>query len=377
MKVLILMTEPKIVRNLYRGHLAWLVEKGIDLHVCTSPGDDVSWIENQGCTVHQIAIERKPRIFADILSLYRIVKLLRTEKFDVLHYSTPKASLLGAIAAAIARVPKIIYTVRGRAYENFRGFKRYVFELMERFTCSKADICVFISQELCRSFVAKGQVKLSQAIVIGKGSSNGFDTQYYRPPSSVEKASHRAKFGIPADVKVLCYVGRVTEEKGILEFLKIAEMLVRSNKVVHFLIAGSDEGGSHNVQSVSENLGKNLLYLDWLEDIRSVYWASDLLLFPSQREGFGNACVEAALCGLPTVAFDVIGCRESVCDKVSGFLVDLGDIEELYYKVESVLDGHAETQAIPTAGRNWAASNFDQRKIWNSLHNLYLGQSID
>ena len=104
MKVLISMTEPFIVRSLMKGHLKWLVSQGHSVTVMCGAGADVNWILKQGAMVSEVSIERRPNILKDIKCLVEMIFILRRLRPDIIHYSTPKSSLITPLAVLLGRL---------------------------------------------------------------------------------------------------------------------------------------------------------------------------------------------------------------------------------------------------------------------------------
>lgn len=119
------MTEPLIVRQLMKNKIKWLVDQGYNVTIICSPGGDVKWIRKQGANHIKLNFRRKISFLNDIKCLLKLIIILRKHKFDLIHYSTPKSSLLTPIAIKLGFVKSSnVYTVRGRVYENYTGFKK-------------------------------------------------------------------------------------------------------------------------------------------------------------------------------------------------------------------------------------------------------------
>ena len=173
--------------------------------------------------------------------------------------------------------------------------------------------------------------------------------------------------------KIIAYIGRIDKDKGIEDLLITFNRIKKNSDEKQFalLIVGSLEMNLNELFLKLKITKNNIFIYDWIDDIRKAYWASDVLLFPSYREGFGNACIESILCGSPVVSYNIIGCRESVNDKNSGFLVPFKDKEQLYKKTKLILDDSALRKGFVLKGSSWARSNFDHNIIWEGIENIY------
>lgn len=376
MKILISMTEPFIVRSLLKGHLKWLVGKGNSVTVICGKGADTEWILDQGAKVYTVPIERRPNILRDIKCLIEMILVLRRLSPDIVHYSTPKSSLITPMAIFLGRLKAgIIYTVRGRVYENKTGIKRWLFQLADKFSCWIADRVIFISGELRDDFVKHSVVEGKKAILIGLGSSNGFDTETFRRPSKDEKINAKEHFHLDRSANAIAYVGRVAHDKGAIDLFKVFEKISTYDPLMNFLVVGKVEIDLETLLK-KYNIDQNRLILhDWCADIHKAYWACDITVFPSFREGFGNVCVESILCGSPVVCYDVIGCRESVKQGISGYKVPYRDTDAMIKKIIYLFDNIDKRNLMLDEGEKWAKKSFNQEEIWQSILEVYLSAS--
>ena len=112
-------------------------------------------------------------------------------------------------------------------------------------------------------------------------------------------------------------------------------------------------------------------FTGWCADIHKGYWASDVTVFPSFREGFGNVCVESILCGAPIVSYDVVGCRESVKQGISGYMVPLRDTNAMVQKIINLFEDNDQRDMMVAKGSEWAKKSFNQEIIWNGILKIY------
>src|SRR4030095_75180 len=151
--------------------------------------------------VYTVFMHREIRPFADLISLFRLFRLLRKLKPDIVNASTPKAGLLGMIAAFLAGVRIRIYTLRGLRLETKSGWQRFLLKNTERIAslCSHKVICV--SRSLLAKSVAFRLVNPSKILVLGEGSSNGLDAAPFQIVlSAEEKEQLHMRLGIPGNV---------------------------------------------------------------------------------------------------------------------------------------------------------------------------------
>ena len=372
MKILISMTEPFIVRSLLKGHLRWLVDQGHSVTVVCGAGADVKWILEQGVMVSIVSIERRPSILKDIKCLIEMIFILRRLRPDIIHYSTPKSSLITPMAVFLGRLKAgVIYTVRGRVYENKIGIKRRLFQLADKFSCWIAGKVIFISREIKDDFVKHEVVAAKKAVLIGLGSSNGFDTRVFRKPTVQEKTGAKEYFQLEGSEKIVTYVGRLAPDKGVDDLFRVFETIATYDPLMNFLVIGKVEIQLESLLKKYSIDPSRLVIHDWCADIHKAYWASDVTVFPSFREGFGNVCVESILCGSPVVCYDVVGCRESVKQGISGYKVPFRDTQAMVEKIIYLFDDNDRRDIMVTKGTEWAIRSFNQEAIWDGILEIY------
>ena len=135
MKIAIVMTEPLIVRQLMKGQLKWLNNKKYKITVICSDGKDVEWIKNQGADHLTINFARKINLLQDIKCIFFLISKLKKLNPDIIHFSTPKSSLLTPLAIKLGLInARVVYTVRGRFYENYNILAKSLYKLFDLFS---------------------------------------------------------------------------------------------------------------------------------------------------------------------------------------------------------------------------------------------------
>jgi glycosyltransferase involved in cell wall biosynthesis len=230
-------------------------------------------------------------------ALERLTEILRREKPDILHSYRDKANFWARLAGARAKVPITITACRNRMMEL-----RYLFteKIMSRRSRLILVNSIGVKQELTRY----ARVPPDKIRVI----YNLLDIEHFRPPIPAERAEARARWELPADRRALIVPGRIGLQKHQLGILWAMRRLVRAGKwpanaLVLFAGRERDRLTSAVVRRLARapGLGDHLRFLGAVKDIRSLYWASDLLLMPSLFEGLANAALEGCACGLPAI----------------------------------------------------------------------------
>jgi len=310
----------------------------------------------------------------DIMAFLALFRLIKREKFDIVHTHSSKAGILGRWAAKFARVPVVMHTIHGFAFhdkQNWLSKKLYVY--LER-----------ISAKITSRLIAVSQAIIRKGLKAKIGQADQYQCIYYE----VEKEKfflQRDKFAIK---KSLGFKGRVIgtiscfkPQKALQDFLKAAALVKRKFPQVIFVIIGDGFLKPH-LMRLSEKLGldENLVFTGWREDIPELLAAMEIFVLSSLWEGMPISILEAMAAKLPVVATAVDGIREIVLDKETGFLVSPGDYQGLAQAIINLVKDEALAQEMGRKGQEFLYRGpFEPQRMINDTFNLYktLVPSID
>jgi glycosyltransferase involved in cell wall biosynthesis len=374
----LIVTDAVTARYLLGTQLSFLTESGIDVQLITSPGTHFDVVQRtQKIRSRQVPMRREIRPFADIVSLARLTRLLLRDKPWIVSASTPKAGLLGLIAATIARIPVRIYTVRGLRLESTVGLKRIVLRWSERIASRCAHHIVLVSESLRQEYLELGLAGGRPTYVLGAGSSNGVDCERYRPSRNEQEAKRLAQsVGLEHDAPTIGFVGRLVKDKGIDDLVSaFRDHVLEQIPAAQLLVLGDFESADpiSKVAREALHVHPRIGLAGFVEDTSPWYQLMDVLAFPSFREGFPNAPLEAAASGLPVAGYKATGTIDAVVDGRTGTLVEQGDIRALGDAICRYLRDADLRQSHGRAGRQRAAALFEQRKAWERWRDFYLG----
>ena len=352
--------------SLMRGLPQYLASRGWDVHVVSSPGPGLDALRGeQGLTVHALRMAREPSPLADARALLSWISLLRRVRPDAISVGTPKAGLLGGLAARWTRVPWRIYHLRGLRLETTTGVRRSILAILERTAMASSNMVISVSASLRQRVVDLGLVDGSRIRVLGHGSSNGVELPA-RPPSTEERAAARQRLGLEPQPPVVGFVGRLTPDKG-LDVLAAARALLAERGVDHqlLIVGGVDEQADPAILDALRSVGRPPIETGQVPDARSFYAAMDLLCLPTLREGFPNVVLEAAAAGIPAVTTDATGAVDSVVDGATGLIAAVGDPGSLADRLQELLEATAGARrAMGQAARERAGRDFSRDQVW-------------
>lgn len=354
-----------------RDLLAELSAEGYEVVAVASPGPELDRVAvREGVRAEAVEMRRRISPFRDIRSLFSLVRLFRREKPHMVHSMTPKAGLLGMMAARLAGVPVRVHTFTGLLFPTATGWRRTLLRLTDRVTCACATHVVPEGEGVKADLLAGGITRKPMA-VLGHGNVRGVDLERFAPSPEItaEARAIRSRFDIPPEARVLVFIGRFNRDKGLRELIEAIDM----TDGCHLLLVGAGEGEPGDIDPCSLSDNPRIHLSDgWIDDVRPWLAAADALIFPSYREGFPNVVLEAGALELPSIVTDINGSREIITDGANGFVVAPRNARALH---DAILRFYALTpdnrQNMGLAARRNVEANFGQRYVRDCLKQFY------
>lgn len=317
--------------------LSYVAEKGYESFLICQPCDNLQDI----APITYIPVEMGRGAVSPIEVLkctYRLYKVFRLHKFDVVQYASSNAGLYASIAAWMARVPVRIFCQWGIPYTDYTGIKMKFFKFMEYFTCLLST-SVQPDSHLNREWaISEGLFKSKKGVVLGKGSAQGvslkrFDIQ--KKPNW--KNEIRQQYQISDDVKVFSFVGRIVPQKGVDELMK-AFLRIGRKDVFLFIIGAPDEIDSLDQRLLAKvKAMDNVVFTGSVSDPERYVAASDFFVLPSYREGFPNTILEAGALGIPSIVTRINGMIDLIEEGKTGFVCEIKSTDTLYDAMNKAL----------------------------------------
>lgn len=286
-----------------------------------------------------VPIERKIYLKHDLIALFQLVKFFNSEKFDIVHTIAPKAGLLGILAAWLVRVPKRLHVFQGEVWVTKQGGARFILKNIDRIVAFLSTHLLVVSESERHFLISQKIIASKKSVVLGSGSICGVDTNRFKPDLSARKKI-RAQLQINDGDLIILYVGRLNKDKGIPEMIQ-AFVLLDSvmNKKSHLVVVGPDEEKilSSFELILATELNKKIHFLPYTDTPEQYMAASDILVLPSHREGFGLVVIEAAACKVPAVGSRIYGISDAIEDKKTGLLFNLKDVKDLADKLLNLI----------------------------------------
>lgn len=376
MRLVYVATDPITAFRLMEGQLAYMREHGFHVTVITSPGPLLDQVaRREGVDVLGIPMRREPAPLEDAVAVARLVAALRRLRPDIVNAGTPKAGLLGVLAARAARVPCVIYLLRGLRFEGASGARRLLLASTEHVAGHLAHRVIVNSPSLRDRFVALGCAPQAKTWIPGAGSSNGVDVDRFARTEQKRSwaVQERTRLGIPPGAIVCGFVGRFTRDKGLSELVHAFRRAVGIEPRLHLLLVGDHDETDPLPTELRQALltEPKVTTTGFVAEPARYYALMDLFVFPSHREGFPNAPLEAAAAELPVLAATATGTVDAVIDGETGCLFPVGDADAI---CEALVRYARHPELRTEQGRRGRArvdASFRREVVWGALAEEY------
>ena len=382
-KLIRITTVPISFKVLLKGQLRFMASNGFDVKGVSSEGEELREVrENEGIVMEAINMSRKITPFQDLKSLWKMWNFLRKEKPQIVHTHTPKAGIIGMLAARLAGVPHRLHTVAGLPLMEATGIKRKILNFVEKLTYSSATRVYPNSKGLYDFILQNNFTQSNKLKIIGNGSSNGINTVFFSPVqvSEIENVALREKLNIQPDDFVFVFVGRIVSDKGINELIKaFSELQTAENNQltsIKLLLVGGLESDLDplNPETLAEiNQNKDIISAGFQQDVRPFFAISDALAFPSYREGFPNVVMQAGAMGLPSIVSDINGCNEIIIEGENGLIIPPKNVEKLKEKMLTLARDKNLYIKLKENSRRMIENRYEQSVVWKALLEEYEG----
>jgi glycosyltransferase involved in cell wall biosynthesis len=311
--------------------------------------------------------EIKPVI--DARSLIGLARWMRQNRFDVVHTHGSKAGFVGRLAAKIVRVPVIVHTAHGWAFNPFQARRTFVFYLtLERLAARWCDAIICVSGE---------QAAWTRQLHVGRPSQ--VHTILYGIPVKPRRghdatASPRTELGARLDTSLILSVARLMPQKNHADLLRAMSLLREDVPSAKLLLAG-DGALRERLETLAQSLGldSSVQFLGFRTDVDHLLDACDVFVLSSLWEGMPLALLEAMAAEKAVIATDIMGTREAIRHGETGVLVPPRDPHALAAAIEELVKNREKASAMARRAREEIENRFSLERHFQELQGLYEG----
>lgn len=298
-------------------------------------------------------------------------KIFKENKFDLIYYTSPNASLYASVAGFLAGIKTRVYSQCGLRYVAFSGIRRKIFWFIEKMTCGLSTT-IRAQSPLNMQFAIDEKLCLPEKIsVVGIGGTTGVSlSQCDNFDHEQAKLELRKKYNIPENAFVYGYVGRINADKGINELITAFSILQEEYSNIYLVLVGMLDN-ANPIKDENLYLAENNSHIIMTgnvppEQVYSYMAMFDILTHPTYREGFGKVLQEAMGMRLPIITTDVPGPSEVVERNISGLLVKAQSVETLLEAMKHLYNNEELRRKIALEGRKRAEMYFDRPIMLNN-----------
>jgi glycosyltransferase involved in cell wall biosynthesis len=314
----------------------------------------------------ELGREISPR--SDLVTLFKLYRLMRRERPHIVHTHTAKAGFVGRIAARLAGVPIVLHTFHGHVFHGyFSPAKTRLFLLIERLGARLSTRIITISPRL-REEIAHFGVTGSERIEV---IPLGFDLEaFVSQPRAI--GDFRRALSFPEDAKLVGSVGRLVPIKNIPLLLEAAALARQQNPAIRVVIVGDGELRAE-LQARAEVMGLEdaVVFAGWRRDLASVYADLDVVVISSDNEGTPASLIEAMATGCPVVATRVGGVPDLIADGETGRLVPPGDRAALARALLALFQEPERTAHMAELARRRVLERHQAKRLVADIDRLY------
>lgn len=321
--------------------------------------------------------------FYDIVAYFKIKKIIREYKPDIVHTHASKSGAVGRLAARACNVPLIVHTFHGHVFHSyFTPFMSKMIVRFERFFAKRTDAIIAISDSQKHELTEVYKIAPPEKVFV---VPLGFNLDKYSVDQDTKKIIFRNKYGFDKSELIIGIVGRLVPIKNHDMFLEMAAIVKSStDKNIRFAIIGDGESRP-SIEKKSAELGlsysyfitnpkskTDILVTSWETEIDQALAGLDIVVLTSNNEGTPVSLIEAQSAYKPVVSTNVGGVEDIVMHGETGFITDLGDVKAFAGYVVNLIEDAALRDRMGKSGYDNVIKRYSKQRLINDMKSLYL-----
>ena len=376
-KLIRITTVPMALRYLLPGQMHFMANNSFDVLMISADGKELAEvIAKEQCRHIIVPMTRKITPLQDLKCLLRLIKIFRKEKPDIVHTHTPKAGLLGMLAAKFCGVKVRIHTVAGLPLMVEKGFKHQLLKFIEKLTYASANHIWPNSNSLMQFIIKNKLCKTAKLSIIAKGSTNGIELNRFNKENLQSEIIDEIKTQVnysANNIYLLC-IGRLVVDKGIGELVHVFTRLQKANDNLVLILVGEYETTLDPLPSETLHeieINPSIIHINWTTQVEYYMKLADLFVFPSHREGFPNVLLQAGAMGLPVICSHITGNIDIVTNNETGLIFDSGNEQQMLKLLQYALLHPQHMQNMAKKLQQEIKENYPRENIWQNMLEAY------
>lgn len=341
-------------------------KRGYEVSIATTNTGRFKELEDLGFQLYDLNIDRSgTNPLKELFLIVKLISILRSIRPTVVHNVTLKMSIYSSIACRFVKTPKVINAISGLGYNftaNRKTKSQKVITLLMNIAFRKRNLSfIFQNPDDLNLFNELGY-KQNNKLVLIKGAGVDLNKFQYQKKETKEHLT-------------FILTARILRDKGISEYILASKIVSKKYPNAHFLLVGDIDKENPASYTKSKLLGElkqsNIQWLGHRNDISELLQSSDIMVFPSYREGLPKSLIEACAAGLPIITTNTIGCRECVDEGINGFLVPIKNSEQLAERMITFIQNPDLIKSMGDASRIKAEKEFSLTMVIEKTFELY------
>lgn len=358
--------------------------KELSLYLVERENYEVTWLAGDDERIHKFVSEHEHIRFIPLNMkrglgldgpkiIWKMYRIFKREKFDIVQYSTRNAGTWAAIAAWMAGVKTRLYCQWGMMFIALKGFKRALLKWDEKLIVRLSTVIESESFSMYETAIAHGIYKKDKASVIWNGSACGVAIEKYdMTQKAAWRKEVREEYGISEDATVFGYCGRITRDKGLNElfaaFKKVTENIPKDKQTYLMIIGRDDHSETINPELFAWAKSSPFVkFTGYTTNVPKYYSALDVFTSLSYREGFGLVVIEAAAMGVPGIVSDALGQRDTIEHMKTGYSVRTYHVDDVVDAMNFYIVHPEKAIEMGATARKVAEEQYEQKELLRRL----------
>ena len=365
------------LRYLLPGQMQFMKQNGFDVLMISADGSELNEvITNEGCRHIVVPMTRKITPLQDLKCLLQLIRIFKKEKPDIVHSHTPKAGLLGMLAAKYCGIKIRIHTVAGMPLMVEKGFKLKLLRFIEKLTYWAAKEVWPNSNSLYRYIETHAFTEVKKLRIIGKGSTNGINISRFNQHVLDQNIIQQVNTSIQYDDRftyLLC-IGRLVADKGIVELVNVYTAIQKQHPQLKLIVVGDFENSldplpEATLQQIQKHPG--IIHIQWTQQVEYFMDMAHLFVFPSHREGFPNVLLQAGAMQLPIICSRIPGNIDIVTHQQTGLIFEITNEAMMQQQIEYALTHRQQMTEMAAQLQQIVTADYRRENIWQNILATY------
>lgn len=321
--------------------------------------------ESKNIRLIHIPIKRNISLLSDLKCFFKLLFYMFRDRPDITITLTPKGGLLGITTSYLTVIKTRVHYFTGQVWVTKKGLLKKLLKLIDKIIFNMCTDALSDSNHQKKFLEDKKIVSQDSLKVLANGSICGVDTSRFYPNTNY-RSEIRKNYNISSDSIILLFLGRLSEDKGILDLANAFNEILKkkiSKDIFLFLVGPDEENIKIKIETLCKKNFKKIFFIEFTDYPEKYMAASDIFCLPSYREGFGVVALEASACALPVIASNIYGLIDVIKENQSGLFHEVKDKKQIEYLLIKLINDEELRERLGKNGRERVLKDFEQKYV--------------